>query len=186
MLHVVTQLCAAAGGQLQCVGTVRFGEIVDVAPVARRWSGRRMRLEQVVRRTVAVTAWFAEDEEVVAGGIDLDCQPDRVHRACLAEDFIRLGKRLGGLEIEKFRVAASAQQMRFERREFGHGHGSPASRNGRGHGDTAHRLTACFIGRVAGPNLWQRCNRPGPPCGRRFRFGHDRANIRSGFPGLHS
>ena len=85
LLELAAQAPAGAGRELEQPGLARVLEVVDVAPVGRRGPRRRHRLEERLGERVAAARGRAEDEDVVAVGVDADAELERLDRARLAD-----------------------------------------------------------------------------------------------------
>ena len=128
--EVVAQRGAAAAGQAQQPWLRGVGEVPRVAPVRGRVAAAARLLEQATHERVAAAAGVAEHEQVVALGVDVETEPDRVDRAAVDAGDVELGQLGGGLDAERRRIAAGYQALDGQggrrRERSGHGRASCA------------------------------------------------------------
>ena len=115
LLELTAQAPAGSGRKLEQPGLARVLEVVDVAPVGGRGSRRRHRLEERLGERVATAGGRAEDEDVVAVGVDADAELERLDRAWLPDaggEDLEVG---GGLESGAREIGAPAGLVGVDR-----------------------------------------------------------------------
>ncbi len=105
----LTQQRAAAGGQAQGQRAVRGCKVVNVAPVGRQWSRRRLALQKMYDGARLAGAGRARGEDIVAKGMDVDAEIDGARGALLADDLVQLGRLGRRTEGQGLRITAAAQ-----------------------------------------------------------------------------
>ncbi len=84
-LHIIAILRSAPGGKAKRPRSLGIGEIVDIAPVARRTFFGRQFLGKILRQPVSVAAVRAQYEQVVTIAVHANAELDGVDRTLLSE-----------------------------------------------------------------------------------------------------
>ena len=115
MGHVGPERAAATGGQAECRWLVRFGEIVDVAPILGNRLGDRRGTQESIDDFESADAFRTGGEKIVAFAPHPDGETHRLDGPRLAVDLVGGFDLSGGTEGELGRIAGGVEGFGSER-----------------------------------------------------------------------
>ena len=119
-VEIGAQRPTTARRQAKRLRPLGLDEVVNVDDVVRHGAASGDPLEVVEHRALTAGAGRAGEEQVVAGGADLQAEVDRLQSSHLADRAAQRGNVRGGLEGQRVRVQAAARPSSVQPQPIGH------------------------------------------------------------------